>query len=71
MAAEFYQVNLNGSFREINLDQVKCIDHGPSMDDSVTLHFGPGDDLKLEGGEARRFVDFWDNRWRRTAARAA
>jgi hypothetical protein len=67
-----YTVNLKGGVsREINLDQAKYIDHGPSMDDPVTLHFGPGYDLTIEAGsEARRFVDFWENRWRK-AAKAA
>jgi hypothetical protein len=70
--AEFYTANVNGGvFREINLDQVNYIDHGPSMDDIVTLHFGPGDEIGLAGSEARRFVDFWDNRWRKAAAKAA
>jgi hypothetical protein len=66
-----YTVILMSGFREINLDQVKYVDHGPGVDDPVTLHFGPNDEIKLEGREARRFVDFWENRWRKAAATAA
>ena len=67
--SDFFTVNLPSGFREINLDQVKYFDRNQQFDGCVvTLHFGPGDDLKLEGGEARRFVDFWDSRWRKAVA---
>jgi hypothetical protein len=66
--AEFYTANLNGGFREINLDQVRWIDRGQTEDHFVTLHFGPNDEIGLAGGEARRFVNFWDNRWRKAVA---
>jgi hypothetical protein len=70
---DFYTVNSEkGGFRHVNLSLVRYIDQGQSIDDPVTLHFGPGDDLKLEGGEGKRFLNEWDNRWRKAlAAKAA
>jgi hypothetical protein len=38
------------------------------MDDSVVINLGPGHEIKLEGREARRFVDMWENRWRKPHA---
>jgi hypothetical protein len=71
--SDFFTVNLSGGFRHVNLDQVKYFDQEQQFDGCiVTLHFGPGDDLKLEGGEGRRFLNEWDNRWRKAlAAKAA
>jgi hypothetical protein len=67
--ADFYQYFLNGGVtREINLDRVLYLDRGPSMDDSVVINLGPGHEIKLEGREARRFVDMWENRWRKPHA---
>ncbi len=66
---DFYTVNRAGGFRHVNLDQVRYIDQDQSVDNIVvTLHFGPGDDLKLDGGEGRRFLTEWDNRWRKALA---
>jgi hypothetical protein len=70
--AEFYTATLKGGgFREINLGLVRWIDRGPSIESPVILHFGPNDEIKLEDGEARRFLNEWDNRWRKDAATAA
>ncbi len=67
--SDFYTVNTQGGFRHVNLAQVKYIDQEQQFDNRiVTLHFGPGDDLKLEGGEATRFLNEWDSRWRKAVA---
>jgi|HubBroStandDraft_1064217.scaffolds.fasta_scaffold00047_7 hypothetical protein len=69
--AEFYTVNVNGAFRDINLDLVRWIDRSSSVEGPITLHFGPNDEIGLAGGEARRFLNEWDNRWRKAAGTKA
>jgi hypothetical protein len=71
--ADFYTVNVQGGFRHINLDLVRYYDQASSTEEGVTLHFGPNDDVKLEAanGEARRFLNEMESRWRKAAAKAA
>jgi hypothetical protein len=70
--ADFYTVNTQGGFRQVNLDLVRYYDQEQQFDGCiVTLHFGPGDDLKFEGGEGRRFLNEMESRWRNRVAAAA
>ena len=66
--ADFFTVNGdNSGFRHINLDQVRYIDED-MIEHDVMLHFGPDDEIKLKGGEARRFLTEWSKRTRKAVA---
>ena len=71
--ADFYTVNVKGGLRHVNLDLIEYYDQASSPEGGVTLHFGPNDEIKLEAanGEARRFLNEMESRWRKAAGKAA